>query len=275
MVMKKIYYTGKGGAFRLFVAENKTDICVVDFKNALTKTEQIFIEEYASKIGLRNNLRPFQNLNGVYQQEWYKITKHFLKHVSQNGGQISDICGDILTLNDLSKAYFATKKIQNKLCFYKIVQKINPDYLLPNWKINKLENQKNEYPLIIKSCQGKGGKGNIVCYSDSDFDQCHKILNSKLFAKKQENGQYNTSNKIIIEKFYPNAVSYNCSFYCTKQGKIKFQKISQQIIEEVFYNMPSQSGASIISLLCGFEVTSFTIFSAACSILRIRLGLGM
>jgi len=235
MVMKKIYYPGKGGAFRLFVAENKIDVYLTDFKNALTKTEQIFIEKYAPKIGLRNNLQPFQNLTGVYQYEWYSLTNHFLNHIHQNGGQISDICGDILTLNDLSKAYFAAEKIRNKLCFYKMVQKINPNYLLPNWKINKLENKKIEYPLIIKSSQGKGGKGNIVCYSDSDFNQCRKILSSKLFAKKQENEQYNPLNKIIIEKFYPNAASYNCSFYCTKKGKIKFQKISQQIIEEVFY----------------------------------------
>lgn len=231
----KIYNAGTGGAFRIFITDNKTDTFVIDYGTALTETEKHFIREFAPLIGFRDNLKQTLPINSINQYEWYNITDNFLNYLKQQQNSLQDIHGNGLTITDFEKAQKAAEQIRDKINFYNMVEKINSDYLLPERSIGKLENLNHEFPFIVKSVQGKGGKGNIVCYSPQDLAQIQAIFSSELFAAKQENKQYNTSAEVILEKFFPNAPSYNFSFYCDKDGRLSNGQISQQIIDEVFY----------------------------------------
>ena len=232
----KTYYADKGGAFRLFITNNKIDTFVIDYDTSLTSLEKEFISEYAAKFGFKNNLHPISNLNNENIYEWYNIGPALLKHIkSQKKEHIKDINGNHITLKNLEKARKASEYIRNKINFYRLIKNINPDFLVPNTNIEKLDSTIHAYPFIIKSVQGKGGKGNIVCFSENDLSMVQSVFSSELFASKQENNRYNINRKVIVEKFFPNAPSYNYSFYCNTKGRISQAHISQQIIDEVFY----------------------------------------
>lgn len=231
----KIYNASVGGAFRLFISDNQTDVLVVDFDTSLTDMEKCFINDFAYKIGFRNNLKKEKNDDESDYYEWYNITDKFLDYVKQQKNPIKDINGNELDLKDLKEIKVAADTIKDKINFYEMIDKINSDYLLPERYFGKISNINCEYPFVIKSAYGKGGKGNIVCFSENDLAEVKRIFSSDLFKTKQENINNDYANKVIIEKFFSNVPSYNLSFYCNKDGSMQRENISQQIIDEVFY----------------------------------------
>ncbi len=243
MGVNKIYYPGAGGAFRIFMSENGNNVSTIDFDNSLSELEKKFIAECAPRLGIRNNVSAFGQKNLEMPDihcEWYNLTDDFLNRIKDIKKNIFDISGQKVTFKQLENAANAASKIRNKNFFYKMVNKISPDYLVNGWKIQKninelIKNQQFDFPLIIKSCQGKGGKGNLVCYNQKDLKQVRNIFFSDLFAQKQETNTYNIANEIIIEKFFKDSPSYNFSFYCAINGNLLFSSISEQIIDEVFY----------------------------------------
>ena len=239
----KIYYPGVGGAFRIFMSENDNNISIIDFDNSLSELEKKFIVECAPCLGFQNNFSTFERQTfkaPVADCEWYNLTDDFLDIIKDIQIDIFDISGQKITFKQLRNAADATAKIRNKNFFYKIVHEISQDYLVEGWKIQKninelINSSQFDFPCIIKSCQGKGGKGNLVCYNQRDFDQVYNIFLSDLFAKKQEINTYNVFDEIIIEKFFKNCPSYNLSFYCSINGNMMYPRVSEQIIDEVFY----------------------------------------
>ena len=142
-------------------------------------------------MGFQNNFSTFERQTfkaPVADCEWYNLTDDFLDIIKDIQIDIFDISGQKITFKQLRNAADATAKIRNKNFFYKIVHEISQDYLVEGWKIQKninelINSSQFDFPCIIKSCQGKGGKGNLVCYNQRDFDQVYNIFLSDLFAK--------------------------------------------------------------------------------------------
>ncbi len=241
--VNKIYYPSAGGAFRIFLSENGNNISIIDFDNAFSELERKFIIECAPRLGFKNNVNPLTLQNFKTPQiclEWYNLDDNFFNVINTFNGNIIDISGHPISLNQLKRAAQATPKIRNKNNFYQMINDISSNYLVKDWKFEKninelLKRKQFKFPFIIKSCQGKGGKGNLVCYSQKDIEQVQNIFFSDLFAQKQEIHTYNISDEIIIESFFQNCSSYNLSFYCDINGNMMFANISEQIIDEVFY----------------------------------------
>ena len=151
----KIYNAGQGGAFRLFIADNQVDTIVIDYETSLTEIEKLFIDEFSAKYGFRNNLRSTEHkgIENIY--EWYNIDDCLLDYVkSQQDKYIKDIYNSYISLTELEKIKKASEFIRNKINFYNIIKKINPEYLLSEGYIEKLTKINCEYPFIIKSVQG-------------------------------------------------------------------------------------------------------------------------
>lgn len=243
MDVKKIYYPGNGGAFRIFIAKNEENYFIPNLNNSLSSLEKKFIKQYSSKLNFKKNLFPLKDAiaEEKLQHEWYDLSDNFFSLLIKDKEKIWDINDNLISKEMLNIASQTANIIRNKNIFYKIVSQINSDYLLPNWKIikdvNNIEKYKTEfiYPIIVKSCNGKGGKGNLVCNNSEDLTLVKEIFASELFAKKQERHTYNPKEEIIIEKFISDSSSYNLSFYCNLNGQMSDVNISEQIIEEVFY----------------------------------------
>ena len=243
VVANKIYYPSVGGAFRIFMSENSDNVSIIDFGISLSELENEFIIKCAPRLGFQNNISAFcqKNLESpTIHCEWYNLTDDFLNIIKDIKKDIFDVSGQKITLKQLKTAADAAAKIRNKNFFYKMVNEISPDYLVNGWGIQKninelINDQQFDFPFIIKSCQGKGGKGNLVCYNQKDLEQVRNIFFSDLFAKKQEINTYNIADEIIIEKFFKDCPSYNFSFYCDINGNMLFASASEQIIDEVFY----------------------------------------
>lgn len=243
MTVKKIYYPGDGGAFRIFIAKNNENYFIPDLDNSLSILEKYFIHQYASKLDFNKNLFSLENIitEEKFQYEWYDLSNDFFSSVIGNKEKIRDTNNNLIPRETLDTIAQTANIIRNKNMFYKIVNQINSDYLLPDWKIvediNNIEKYETKftYPIIVKSCNGKGGKGNLVCNNSEDLTLAKEIFTSELFAAKQERHTYNPEEEIIIEKFIPNSSSYNLSFYCDLNGQMLNANISEQIIDEVFY----------------------------------------
>lgn len=241
--VRKIYYPGAGGAFRIFIARNSEKYFIKNLDDSLSILEKEFISGYSHALGFNNNLFDIKNKtnyeNCLY--EWYDLSEEILSSIIKNQKAIQDIYSNNVTVEQLKTASHAAKTIRSKNIFYKIISQILPYNFATDWKIiNNINLLKDfaddfEYPIIIKSCNGKGGKGNLVCNNSSEIHFIEQIFTSELFAKKQENHAYNINDEIIVEKFYPNSPSYNLSCYCSPDGKMQDVKIAEQIIEEVFY----------------------------------------
>lgn len=240
---RKIYYSGNGGAFRIFIAKNSENYFIPHLDDSLSIWEKQFILGYAKRLGFNNNLFNFngKTFKENCQYEWYDLSDDILNAIIKNKKEIRDIYDNIITTDQLQIASYAAKMIRNKNTFYKIINQILPNNFVTNWRIiNDITLLKDYsydfiYPVIIKSCNGKGGKGNIICNNPLEIQFVEQIFSSSLFAKKQENHVYNIKDEIIVERFFPNCPSYNLSFYCTPNGKMENANIAEQIIEEVFY----------------------------------------
>lgn len=238
----QLYYSGSGGAFRVFIAHNNKNIFIIDIKNSLSLLEREYIQKYAHLIDFKNNIHPFDMTmkSEEFICEWYNITHELIHFLEKYKINIKDIYGHSVSYEQLYLALKFIHKIRDKNSFYHLIRQSFPDYLLDNNEflsgVSELDTKIGfHFPIIIKSSHGKGGKGNITCFSKNDLIEAKKILCSDLFAQKQENHIYDINDTVIVEPFLENCESYNLSFYCDTHGEMRDIFLSEQIIEEVFY----------------------------------------
>ena len=151
--------------------------------------------------------------------------------------------GSILDENRMTTIMNAASKVRDKTTFYKMISSSGvscvPDRHIFVGSVRELRNGKSHiidsvsFPLIIKSKSGKGGKGNLVCRDDKDFDKAIQIVSGERFVGKSEYQEDENGLSFIIEPFLDGARSFNFSMKVktsTEQGYV-----SEQLIEEVFY----------------------------------------
>ena len=145
--------------------------------------------------------------------------------------------------SDLEILEKAHDDIGRKEFFYEIASGILPDAMPDRNKtifsdFNALKSgignvvEVEGYPIIIKSSNGKGGKGCLVCREESDLNLATEIIGHDIFSVKSEYGEDSRPLPFIVEKFLENASSYNISFFVGEDGMDEREVVllSKQII---------------------------------------------
>ena len=237
----KLYFPGAEGPYKSIISgtpvfyddkkiSNNELALLLKFNNNLFK-DSIYISDLSS-------IETDVNLT------WYAADEGLIDFFNElNSKKLKIIFnGKTLTSEFLKKIYNTSKIIRNKPQFYNMIKEWGFSSYLTSHEILAFNNinefyssKKFDFPIIVKSSFGKGGKGNLVCYDDNDFKNCISILNSDFFSQKQEYKESVKESKLIVEPFILGCRSFNATFFCKNDLQENDILISEQDIEEVFY----------------------------------------
>lgn len=106
--------------------------------------------------------------------------------------------------------------------------------------------------ILIKSSWGIGGKGNLLCCSESDLDIALSIINRDYFEAKAEYSTSCLDSTFRMEEYITNGKSYN-AFATIDGGSLRPSVfVTDQLVDEVFYRgneYPSHASKNMKSIL--------------------------
>lgn len=245
--MKTVYYPSYGGNFRAFITSG-SDIL---FDNAtFSELEQDYISSHPNaSTSIIESISDLPDSFIISPYAFDKQTCLFINQCLENGKNVY-LDKKKLQSADLPILEKAHDNIGRKDFFYDLASSILPDAMPDQNKtiFHNFEAMKQGieatiaecgYPIIIKSSNGKGGKGCLVCREKDELDMALRIIAHDSFSEKSEYGEDSRSLPFIVEKFLDNASSYNISFVINDSGvdATKPLLLSKQIIvNDTLYN---------------------------------------